>query len=200
MSDNNDGDNKHTTKEKGKLVLSSLGDDNVTSLKPLSGKPLKKSKIKTREIQEIRDRVNQALKECKTQREALEMEVNSLAECVGIAIEIFKDKPVSDNSFQVTALVNAHKAALSQLEKMKDPEKILTDIEIHIRSMFTSIVKALAFEIDKTKRELVLRFPGEKATVEDMFARMMNSIQPETQNIYVDLRLALKKILGIKGA
>jgi hypothetical protein len=182
------------------MVLSSLGDGDQP-LSPLGAKPLKKKtgKIKTQEIQEIRDRVIQKLSTCKTQREALEMEVNALSECVGLAIEIFNDKPVSDNSFQVTALVNAHKAALGQLEKMKDPTMILTDIEIHIRTMFTAVVKALAFEIDKTKRELLLQFPDEKATVEDMFARMMNSIQPETQNIYADLRSALKKILGIRG-
>lgn len=192
---------KNTDREQNKMVLNSLGEGDNTPLAPLGGvnSLKKKGKVKSKEIEEIRDKVQQALKECKTQREALELEVNSLTECVGIAIEIFKDKPVSDHSFQVTALVNAHKAALSQLEKMKDPEQILTDIEIHIRSMFTAIVKALAFEIDKTKREFVLQFPEEKATVEDMFARMMNSIQPETQNIYVDLRLALKKILGIKG-
>lgn len=195
---------KNKEREQNKMVLSSLGDSPDTPLAPLAPNnpiaPLKKnSKVKTQEIQEIRDRVTLALKDCKTQREALEMEVNSLSECVAMAIEIFKDKPVSDHSFQVTALVNAHKSALAQLEKMKDPEQILTDIEVHIRSMFTAIVKALAYEIDKTKREFILQFPDEKATVEDMFARMMNSIQPETQNIYVDLRMALKKILGIRG-
>jgi len=185
-------------REETKMVLSSLGGD--VPLAPLGANPLKKSgSVKTKEIQEIRDRVNKALDGCKTQREALEMEVNSLAECVGLAIEIFKDKPVSDHSFQVTALVNAHKSALSQLEKMKDPEKILGGIEEHIRMMFTSIVKALAYEIDKTKREFVLLYPNDKATIEDLFSRMTNSIQPETQNIYADLRLALKKILGIRG-
>lgn len=190
---------KKTEKEQSKMVLSSLGDGD-TPLVPLSANTLKKkTKVKSEAIKDIQDKVKQQLSKCKTQREALELEVESLSECVGMAIEIFKNKPVSDNSFQVTALVNAHKAALAQLEKMKDPETILGDIEIHIRSMFTSIVKALAFEMDKTKRELLLQFPDEKATVEDMFSRMTNSIQPETQNIYADLRLALKKILGIRG-
>lgn len=191
---------KNATNESNKMILSSLG-DGEKPISSLGGKSLKKetNKIKTKEIKEIRQRVTDKLSTCKTQREALELEVNALAECVGIAIEIFNEKPVSDHSFQLTALVNAHKSALSQLEKMKDPEIILTEIEIHIRTMFTAIVKALAFEIDKTKREVLLRFPEEKATIEDMFARMMNSIQPETQNIYGDLRMALKKILGIRG-
>lgn len=194
--------NKHTNRESTKMVMSSLGDEKKP-LVPLGATPksLKKkdNNVKSQEIQDMRDKVNLKLSTCKTQREALEMEVNSLSECVALSIEIFNDKPVSDNSFQVTALVNAHKSALGQLEKMKDPEVILGDIEAHIRSMFTSIVKALAFEIDKTKKELLTRFPDEKATVEDLFLRMTNSIQPETQNIYGDMRQALKKILGIRG-
>ena len=193
-----------SSKEVTKVVLSTPGNQLAPVLKkenPKEIKSLKKKEVnvKSDEINEMRQKVYRQLSTCKTQREALEMEVNSLSECVALAIEIFNDNPVSDNSVQVTSLVNAHRSALNQLEKMKDPELILMDIESHIRSMFTAIVKALAYEIDKTKNDFMGRYPQDKVTIEDLFVRMNNSIQPETQNIYGDMRGALKKVLGIRG-
>ena len=186
---------KHKT-PKDEIMLNNLGDVPVPNL----NKSIKKQidKVSTPDIKEIHAEVISKLASCKTQREMLELEVNALAECVGIAKALFLSNPIPDNSYQLTALTNARKAALGQLEKMKDPQETLYDIEQHIRLMFTDIVKAMALDMDRAKRELLLLIPDEKPTVEDLFSRMMNSIQPETQNIYNDLRASLKKILGIR--
>jgi len=184
---------------KDEMALSSLGDADVPTVG--LNKSIKKqlNSVKSSDIQAIHADVMKQLATCKTHREMLELEVNSLAECVGIARALFLENPMLDNSYQLTALINARKAALAQLEKMKDPEEMLSGIEQHIRGMFTDIVKAMASEMDKTRRELLLLLPDDKPTVDDLFDRMMNTIQPETQNIYNDLRLSLKKILGIRG-
>ena len=53
-------------------------------------------------------------------------------------------------------------------------------------------------EIDKTKREMIRLAPEHKSTLEDLFNRMLNAIQPETQNIYDNLQTNLKRTMGIK--
>lgn len=187
------------TKRKEEINLSSLGDTDFPL--PTGNKKLQKelNRVNSSDIKAIQAEVLRKLKDCKTHREMLELQVNSLSECVGVATAIWQSEPVLDNSYQLSALTNAHRAALAQLEKMRDPVETLSGVEDHIRGMFMEIVKAMALEMDKTKREIMLLLPEEKPTVDDLFARMTNSIQPETQNIYNDLRLSLKKILGIKG-
>ena len=188
------------SKRKEEINLSSLGDTEFPI--PTGSKKLQKElkKVNSTEIKAIQVEVLRRLKECKTHREMLELQVNSLSECVGVATAIWQGTPTLDNSYQLSALTNAHRAALAQLEKMKDPVEILSGVENHIRSMFLEIVKAMALEMDKTKREVMNLLPEEKPTVDDLFDRMTNSIQPETQNIYNDLRMSLKKILGIRGS
>jgi len=187
------------TKRKDEINLSSLGDTEFPM--PTASKNVQRGlkKVSSTEIKEIQVEVLRKLSECKTHREMLELQVNSLSECVGVATAIWQGNPILDNSYQLSALTNAHRAALAQLEKMKDPVEILSGVENHIRGMFLEIVRAMALEMDKTKRELLILLPNEKPTLEDLFARMTNSIQPETQNIYNDLRMSLKKIMGIKG-
>lgn len=186
--------------EKDKMIADSLGLGDVPRrLTPLPSMKKKESKkIKSSEIKRYQDEVLAKLAECKTHREALEIEVHALAECVGIATAIFREDPIADNAYQLSSLTNAHKTALSQLEKMKDPQAMLLGIENQIRSMFLTTIKAMVLEIDKTKRELQKHYPDDKTTVEDLFSRMMNAIQPETQSIYDDLKTSLKKILGIR--
>lgn len=182
-------------KERNKSIIDTLGD----SAPPIMSMTTKKiSKISHHEIAKIRSEVKNRLSKCSTHLEALELEINSIVECVGIAVELYKQDPIPDNAYQLSSLTNAHKAALSQLEKMKDPKGILYEIELQIKNMFTALIKAMANEIDKTKKDLITLHPGDKHTIGDHFNRMVNSIQPETQNIYDDLNLVLKKILGIK--
>lgn len=189
--------------ERQQIVLDALGDD-VATLKPILLSKNTKETAKVLDIDaellaEIQKSVEDRLSGCKTHREILESEVNSLAECVGVATEIYKKKPIPEFAFQLSSLINAHKATLQQLEKMKDPKLIVLDIENQIRTMFMAIVKSMALEIDKTKKEMSRAYPESKVTVEDLMARMLNAIQPETQQIYENLQKNLKKILGIRG-
>ena len=155
--------------------------------------------IKNPEALRVQEDVLAKLSQCKSHREMLELQLNGLYECCAIAEAIWREKPVPDNSYQYTALTNARDKAQTQLEKMKDPKEMLDGIEEQIKVMFFAIIKAMTQEIDKTKREFLRIHPEDKSTVEDLFNRMLNSIQPETQNIYDDLRLILKKILGIRS-
>jgi len=191
--------------EKNKIVIDALGDGTVVGGMPT--KTTKKvfidtvkssSKIDPDELSEMQTIVENRLNACTTHREILEMEVNSLAECVGVATEIYKKSPIPDFAYQLAALTNAHKTTLQQLEKMKDPKLIVNDIEFQIRNMFMDIIKAMALEIDKTKREMARLSPEHRTTLEDLFGRMLNAIQPETQNIYENLQKNLKHILGIR--
>jgi len=181
---------------KSQIILEGLGDSAPPS--PVNIKTMTNG-VKTPEILKFQDEVLAKIQSCKSYREMLEMQLTSLYECVALADAIWREKPVPDNSYQLTALTNARDKAQTQLDKMKDPEEMLSGIEDHIKIMFTAIIKALALEIDKTKRELLRIYPDDQSTVEDLFGRMMNSVQPETQNIYDDLRLILKKILGIRS-
>lgn len=188
--------------ERQQIIIDTLGDD-VKQLKPLltgkNGANAKLLNIDPTILAEIQDTVEQKLANYKTHREILEAEANSLAECVGVATELYKKNPVPDYAFQLSSLTNAHKAILQQLEKMKDPRVILQDIESQIRTMFMTIVKAFAIEIDKTKKEMIRVAPDHKTTIDDLIGRMLNAIQPETQNVYDDVNKNLKRILGIRG-
>lgn len=187
--------------ERQQIILSTMGDD-INNLKPiLTGKNKDNAKIlniNPETLASIQETVENRLAGYKTHREMIEAEVTSLAECVGVATELYKKNPIPDFAFQLTSLTNAHKSILQQLEKMKDPKMMLQEIENQIRLMFTTTVKAFAIEIDKTKKEMIKAYPDQRTTIEDLMNRMLNSIQPETQNIYEDLQKNLKKTLGIK--
>ena len=155
-------------------------------------------KIDPEELNAMQNLVESKLGQCSTHREVLEMEINSLAECVGVATEIYKKSPVPDFAYQLAALSNAHKATLQQLEKMKDPKIIVGEIEFQIRNMFMEIIKSMAIEIDKTKNEMARVAPEHRTTLDDLFGRMLNAIQPETQHLYDNLQKNLKRTLGIK--
>jgi len=193
-------------KENNRILIDTLGD--TTAMEGIPAPKLarksfienmKTMKIDQDELNTIQSLVEGRLSQCSTHRDILEMEVNTLAECVGVATEIYKKYPVPDNAYQLAALSNAHKVTLHQLEKMKDPKLIVGDIEFQIRLMFMEIIKSMAIEIDKTKREMTRHAPEHKTTLEDLFGRMLNAIQPETQKIYDNLQSNLRKILGIKG-
>lgn len=192
-------------KEKNRIMIDTLGDtlgtDNAPTNKAIAKKTFfdnMKIKIDPAELDAIQAIVDGKLSQCTTHREILEQELNSLAECVGVATEIYKKSPIPDFAYQLAALSNAHKSALQQLEKMKDPKLIVYDIEQHIRIMFMDIIKAMAIEMDKTKKEMIRLTPEHKITLEDLFGRMLNAIQPETQKIYENLQSNLKKTLGIR--
>lgn len=190
--------------EKNKIVIDALGDGTlVDGMPPKAVKKnfvnnIKALKIDAYELTEIQATVESKLNACTTHREILEMEVNSLAECVGVATEIYKKSPVPDFAYQLASLSNAHKTTLQQLEKMKDPKAMVVEIEFQIRTMFVDVIKSMALEIDKTKKEMTRLAPEHRTTLEDLFGRMLNAIQPETQNIYENLQKNLKRILGIK--
>ena len=191
--------------EKNKIILDTLGDSVV-----IEGVPAKTAKknyfdklkglpqLNAEELTALQTFVENRLNACSTHREILELEVNSLAECVGVATEIYKKNPLPDYAYQLAALSNAHKTSLQQLEKMKDPKTMVGEIEFQIRNMFMDIIKSMALEIDKTKKEMIRITPEHKTTLDDLFSRMLNAIQPETQNIYESLQRNLKKILGIR--
>jgi len=191
--------------EKNKIMLDTLGDSVVIEGVPakaanknyfdkLKGLP----QLNAEELTALQTFVENRLNACSTHREILELEVNSLAECVGVATEIYKKNPLPDYAYQLAALSNAHKTSLQQLEKMKDPKTMVGEIEFQIRNMFMDIIKSMALEIDKTKKEMIRITPEYKTTLDDLFGRMLNAIQPETQNIYESLQRNLKKILGIR--
>lgn len=187
------------------IILDTLGDTFKEIIPPAITPAVRKAKemkvvgIDPELLAEIQERVGQKLAKCGTHREILEVEVTDLAECIGVATEIYMKNPIPDFAFQLSTLLQTHKITLQQLEKMKDPKLILEDIESTIRIMFMTIIKAMAIEIDKIKNEMAKLLPDDqRITVDDLFNRMLNAIQPETQNIYDDLQKNLKKILGIK--
>jgi len=194
-------------REKNKIVVDTLGDNAL--LEGVPQKVNKKSffdnikgmniKIDPEELTAMQNLVESKLGQCSTHREVLEMEINSLAECVGVATEIYKKSPVPDFAYQLAALSNAHKTTLQQLEKMKDPKIIVGEIEFQIRNMFMEIIKSMAIEIDKTKNEMARVAPEHRTTLDDLFGRMLNAIQPETQHLYDNLQKNLKRTLGIRG-
>ena len=147
---------------------------------------------------EYLNRIRLTLSAATTRREILEQEVSGLAECLGLAMEIYKEHPFPEFAMPVTSLTGAHNSALAQLERMKDPKELVSQIDSLIKVMFTSIIKSLVGEIDKAKKEFIKLHPEDKITIEDTFKRMMDSVQPETITIYQNLEDSLKNILGIK--
>lgn len=144
------------------------------------------------------DRVRDKLAKCKSKREALEMEVDGLAECILIAQEKYQENSCPDNAYMLSALQNAKNSSLSQLEKMKDPQILLSETEGLIEELFKSVIKTLMLEIDKTKKEYIRLYPNDTSTTEDMFNRMVQAISPKTQELYSGMHKKLKEILGIK--
>ncbi len=151
------------------------------------------------EIELVKSKFQDQLSNCKTKLEVLDLSVDYLAECAAMAADAYRRDSSPDNAYQLAALTNAHKSALSQLEKMKDPRQILEEIESKIENMFVTVVRSMTIEMLNVKNQLINMHPEDLSTIEDLFKRMMNSIQPETQRIYDDLEGQLKKILGIKG-
>lgn len=141
---------------------------------------------------------SETLARCVSDVEVLQYELKSLAECVAIATEIYKDKAVPDHAFQLSALSAAFNNTYSLLVKQKDPKVMAEELAVLIKNMFTKIIHALALEIDKTKKDLIARYPGDRSTVEDHMVRMLESIQPETQRVFEGYETAVKKILGIR--
>lgn len=149
-------------------------------------------------IQIYKQAVANKISQCSSRRDVLEMELESLSECVGIASEIFQRFPVPDNAYMLSALQNAKNSSLTQLEKMKDPKVVLAELEGQIKSMFTNLIRSLITEIDKTKKEFSRIHPDSKATIDDQFTRMIASLAPETNKLYDGLHQTLKNTLGIK--
>ena len=145
------------------------------------------------------DKVVKELEKCNTPRDVIKVQSDTLAECVGIASEIYKEDPNPDNSYALAALRNAHGAAVTQLHKMTDPEELRKGVQDLFMKTFQDTARAMMLEIDKTKRNLAVRYPDDKSTIEDLFNRMINSIEPETQVLYEGLEKNLKKILEIKS-
>ena len=157
------------------------------------------SKVSSPEVaRTYQERITTLLKDCHTRRDVQEIEVDTLAECMLISSEIYKENPTSDNAYQLAALTSAHKISLSQLEKMIDPQKQLENTEELIRGMFVDVVKAMILQMDRIKQDFVGRYPAERTTITDMFTRMVSSIQPEAQNIYNGFHDKLKKSQGFK--
>lgn len=175
-------------------------DEKPLELEDLSGctPELDEAKISEKMLERYRIRTAEIMNQSQTKRDFLGAAVDNLAECKNLATEIYKAMPTPDNAYQLAALANAYINSLSAHEKMKDPIKILNDIEGQIKTMFTVTIKALVLEIEKTKKELQKSHPEDKVTIEDEFSRMVKAISPATQNIYSDLHGNLKSILGIK--
>lgn len=165
------------------------------------GKKSKKNNIiqfPQEDVEEFLSVVQDELDSCSTKKEVLEKELYKLSECSSIALEIYKKAPVPDNAYMVSSLVNSHKAALSQFEKMQDPKQLMSDTQNVIQKMFVRLIKAMADEINKTKQEFRTQYPNDAETVEDAFTRMLNAIQPNTQNLFDDLSSNLLTVFGIK--
>jgi len=138
------------------------------------------------------------MEDCASRREVLEVEVDTLAECASLAAEIFKQSPVPDNAYQLTALTSAHNTAINQLEKLKDPTLVLGDLERLIRKMLVEVVQTLALEINKAKVDFTNLYPKDALTINEVFSRMLDAIQPQTSAMYDELHKSLKGILGLK--
>jgi hypothetical protein len=140
----------------------------------------------------------QLLSGCTTQREILEKKVDDLAESVMIASQIYKQFPIPDNAYSLSSLNNAHNSTVTLLEKVKDPKKQLSSIEILIKNMFTALARTFTIEVDRAKKEFVKLYPNDKSTIEEIFNRMFSAVGPESTQLYSDLYDQLKKSLEIK--
>lgn len=149
-------------------------------------------------IQQYQKLARDLLDQFSTRREVLEHQVDTLAECMHIASEIYRTFPIPDNAYQLASLTNAHNSSLNLLEKSRDPKVMLREIEELIKKMFTLVAQSLTIEVSRTKIEMLKLYPNDKVTVDDLFLRMFAAVSPESQKLYDDLQASLRKILGIK--
>ena len=168
-----------------------------TSMAPLSS--IKPSIVVDKElVAGYLAKVRQEIAKRSTKRDILEMHMDDLSECVGLATEIYKQFPIPDNAYQLSALANTHKALLVQLEKMIDPYIILDKVEEAMRDMFILLVKILIDRVHEVKLEFSKRYPNDKDTIEGLFSQMADDITPAAQQMFDNLRPTLINVLGIK--
>lgn len=149
-------------------------------------------------INEARRLIESRREEATSDLAMLRIQTDSLSECVQMAAEIYKHMPMPDHAYQLSALTTAYNSSLAQAEKMKDPELILESIEGVIEEMFTSLLKSLAMEINKTKTQMQRLYPDSTVAIDDLMDRMLSAISPESQRLYEQLSTKLHKALGVK--
>lgn len=149
-------------------------------------------------IQEARRLIEERKGEATSDLAMLRIQTDSLSECAQMAAEIYKQMPMPDHAYQLSALTTAYNSSLAQAEKMKDPELILGSIEGVIEEMFTGLLKSFAAEINKTQSEMQRLYPDSKIAIEDLMDRMLAAISPESQRLYDQLHTKLSKALGVK--
>lgn len=149
-------------------------------------------------LEQARQLIESRREEATSDLAMLRLQTDSLSECVQMAAEIYKHMPMPDHAYQLSALTTAYNSSLAQAEKMKDPELILDSIESVIEEMFTSLLKAMALEINKTKSEMQRLYPDSRVAIDDLMNRMLSAIAPESQRLYEELNNKLCKALGVK--
>lgn len=190
---------KKTSKKKNKDIKDPLGDSIAAIPKP----PGKKGKgnepaMDLAVVEEARKMIEARKAEATSDLAMLRLQTDSLSECVQMAAELYKNIPLPDNAYQLSALTTAYNSSLSQAEKMKDPEVIIEDLEDIIKEMFTSLLKSLAMEIKKTQTEMQRLYPEQRTAIEDLMDRMLSAIAPESQTLYDELYVKMCKALGVK--
>jgi hypothetical protein len=138
------------------------------------------------------------LAHCASNVDVLNYSMEKLSECVAIATAHYRVKPVPDNAYQLAALTSAYNNTFALLDKQKDPVQTIDEISRYIKTAFMKILHSMALAINTTKGELLGKYPDDRPTVEDSFGRMLESIQPSSQDIFNDLEMFLKSTLGIK--
>lgn len=133
-----------------------------------------------------------------TRLDVLKEQTDSLGDCVSIASEIYKNMPIPDHAYQLSALASAFNASLSQVDKMQDPVDVLNQINEQVMTMFNRFLKDLALEIDRVRKEFKGQYPGRETHIDESFNRMLKTMSPNTQELYDGLQSELRKILGIK--
>jgi hypothetical protein len=149
-------------------------------------------------VAQYRQIATTVLSSANSKKEALNLQSQSLNECVVIASEIYKNFPTPDHAYQLAALASSHNSTISQHEKLRDPNAELAEIEKMLKVMFENVFKSLAGEIDKSKKELTRIYPQDKATIDDLFVRMLQAVTPDTKKYYEEMNTNLKKTLGLK--
>lgn len=149
-------------------------------------------------ISEARRLIEERKGEATSDLAMLRIQTDSLSECAQMAAEIYKQMPMPDHAYQLSALTTAYNSSLAQAEKMKDPELILSSIEGVIEEMFTGLLKSFAGEIGKTQSEMQRLYPDSKVAIDDLMDRMLAAISPESQRLYDQLHTKLSKALGVK--
>lgn len=139
-----------------------------------------------------------ALMAAENPRQALEAEAAILSECLAIASDMYKLNPTLDHAYQITSLAQTHNQTLSLLGRIKDPRAQVHQIENLVKGCLTQVIRAMMLEMDRTKKDLISRYPDEKTTIEDHFSRMISAIQPETQRLYDGFYDSITSALGIR--